>query len=469
MALAIGCGQPNATFTTSEGTKGLPREARRGFEVEVNGEDVEISGIEDYLLENFGTPHELVAWLRLPVDFGGQKGVVGSQDSAEPASNLKVDVENGETITGAASLVWLSGDSAGETVKISGYDAETGVVKLDEKVTAAKGTTFIINPGRNLADGRRLYMTHCSHCHGTAGDGAGPTAEYLNPKPRDYRHGTFKFTSTKKDSRATTNDLKRIVKLGIPGTYMPSFMLLDGDELDTIIEYVRFLAMRGQYERLLVAEVADYSTEAIKSRVANGESKSDVIDELKDLMTSSLPTVSDDNATDIGKSWVNAELEESRVTPSVGRVEDTLASRARGRALFLSKDVNCANCHGPNGLGNGPQTEEYELDGGKPKALPGLYDDWGNIVKPRNLTTGIYRGGRRPIDIFCRIYSGIKGAKMTPYGGKIKDEEIWDIVNYVLSIPHEDSVSADAATTEQPVSKPATESEVAPSPEDAGE
>ena len=42
---------------------------------------------------------------------------------------------------------------------------------------------------------RGLYRQHCAHCHGITGDGAGPTAAYLNPYPRDYRMGIFKFKS----------------------------------------------------------------------------------------------------------------------------------------------------------------------------------------------------------------------------------------------------------------------------------
>ena len=50
--------------------------------------------------------------------------------------------------------------------------------------------------GWRLKDGRNLYMQHCLHCHGVSGDGAGPTAKFLNPRPRDYRQGIFKFKST---------------------------------------------------------------------------------------------------------------------------------------------------------------------------------------------------------------------------------------------------------------------------------
>ena len=46
-----------------------------------------------------------------------------------------------------------------------------------------------------LERGSRLYRVHCLHCHGVAGDGRGPTARWVNPHPRDYRQGLFKFVS----------------------------------------------------------------------------------------------------------------------------------------------------------------------------------------------------------------------------------------------------------------------------------
>src|SRR6202040_1877296 len=47
-----------------------------------------------------------------------------------------------------------------------------------------------------LADGAMLYRRHCLHCHGLSGDGRGHTAPWINPHPRDFRQGIFKFTSS---------------------------------------------------------------------------------------------------------------------------------------------------------------------------------------------------------------------------------------------------------------------------------
>ena len=60
---------------------------------------------------------------------------------------------------------------------------------------------------------RGLYREHCAHCHGITGDGNGPTAAFLNPYPRDYRPGKFKFKSTpiglKADARRPEEDRAR--------------------------------------------------------------------------------------------------------------------------------------------------------------------------------------------------------------------------------------------------------------------
>ena len=63
------------------------------------------------------------------------------------------------------------------------------------------------------------------------------------------------------------------------------------------------------------------------------------------------------------------------------------------------------------------------------------YDAWGTIVRPTDLTTGIYRGGRRPIDLYWRIHSGINGVSM-PASEKLEPKDIWDLVNFLQVLPY---------------------------------
>ena len=44
-----------------------------------------------------------------------------------------------------------------------------------------------------VSRGKPLFAQHCAACHGISGDGAGPTAALLDPYPRDFRNGVFKY------------------------------------------------------------------------------------------------------------------------------------------------------------------------------------------------------------------------------------------------------------------------------------
>ena len=72
-------------------------------------------------------------------------------------------------------------------------------------------------------------------------------------------------------------------------------------------------------------------------------------------------------------------------------------------------------------------------------------DDWGNPLRPANLNRGVYKGGRRPIDIYWRIAKGINGAQMPAhYPSPFDEKKMWDVVNFVLALPYEPELLRDA-------------------------
>ena len=142
----------------------------------------------------------------------------------------------------------------------------------------------------------------------------------------------------------------------------------------------------------------------------------------------------------VSSAWVRAEDASSVIHPSIHRVEDTTESRERGRLLYMGDKTKCYTCHGPTGRGDGVANEDFWAMPGSSQKYErrGLHDEWGNPLKPRNLTLGQYRGGRRPVDLFRRMYAGIKGTPMPAFGGTaLTDEQLWDLVNYVMSLPYE--------------------------------
>jgi len=287
-----------------------------------------------------------------------------------------------------------------------------------------------------------LFRRHCVHCHGISGDGAGPTAAFMTPYPRDYRQGKFKFKSTERSSKPTRDDLKRILVDGIPGTSMPSFALLPEEQIDALVEYVAYLSMRGETETQLARLLMDLGEDDEGNLEPYPTDPDFLIEEVL------YPVVD---------RWLAAEDEviavDPETAPPADRSPQELAeSIAKGRDLFYSNRANCASCHGPSGLGDGQLTD---------------FDDWNRSVKefaeshpdvdvaslgllpvqtikPRNLRQGIYRGGRRPIDLYRRIHAGINGVPMPGVGpsspgleGTLSPEEIWNLVDYVRAMPEE--------------------------------
>jgi len=149
--------------------------------------------------------------------------------------------------------------------------------------------------------------------------------------------------------------------------------------------------------------------------------------------------------------------------------------------LFAGDKAKCFSCHGMTAIGDGRKVSEPLYDvWNKDKAktamdltaardrlanddaltgdarasverdverLTNVLSSYSLPVQdqmPRNLRAGKYRFGRRPIDLYRRIYAGINGTEM-PGGGPanpgakatLSDKEIWQLVDYVLSLPYE--------------------------------
>ncbi len=88
--------------------------------------------------------------------------------------------------------------------------------------------------------GERVYLRNCAMCHGVKGDGKGPAARALQPAPRDFTTGEYKFRSTDSGSVPTDDDLRRTIDLGVPGTEMPAWgPLLTSEERDAVIDHIK--------------------------------------------------------------------------------------------------------------------------------------------------------------------------------------------------------------------------------------
>jgi len=270
-----------------------------------------------------------------------------------------------------------------------------------------------------LAEGSALYRIHCLHCHGVNGDGRGVTAKWVNPHPRDFRQGLFKFQSVDQVAGGQSGlpprreDLKRTLVHGVEGTAMPAFNLLDGKKIDALVSYVIHLSIRGQTE-------FDTIKTGFDSALAL-----DVEDTLPEYMKKIFDITV--------KKWEKSQTRAIKVRPypfpeGVDNPEYK-ESVQRGYHYFMgneekapgAKGLNCVSCH----VNFGRQSM-YK------------WDSWGTLAKPNNLTNGIYRGGRRPTDVYYRIHSGINGSNMPAFGvnEKTNPNAVWDLVNFIQVLPY---------------------------------
>jgi mono/diheme cytochrome c family protein len=307
-------------------------------------------------------------------------------------------------ITGLALAVLATGCARTVEPEFTSSDAVQKLpAELQKKVVAALnvqcGTAAVPKllgdekvESERLKHAQALYSHNCSRCHGDSGDGKGLMAAYMRPRPRDYRRGVFKFTSTPYGSKPRRADLLRTLRRGIPGTSMPSFRLLPNDDIEALVDYVLVLTHRGEMELELAIEAdsagdlsAVFPAEAVKSVLEN---------------------------------WEKATTAEVQpLTPAPVFAADTIR---KGREAFLTK--GCSKCHGEDGRG---LTRENTFT-----------DIWGFQTRAADLTSGMLRGGSEPIDVYRRIYSGINGTPMPSFSGTLTQEPqtFWNLVSYVIYV-----------------------------------
>src|SRR6266581_4255492 len=82
-------------------------------------------------------------------------------------------------------------------------------------MAAAPETQQRVTPPRV---GQAVYQQHCAACHGANGQGNGPAAVWLYPKPRHFDSGLFKIRSTPSSFLPTDEDLFQTITRGMPGS-----------------------------------------------------------------------------------------------------------------------------------------------------------------------------------------------------------------------------------------------------------
>jgi mono/diheme cytochrome c family protein len=362
---------------------------------------------------------------------------------------------------------------------LSSDDDLKDLISLDNLTMAAGPAPATAAPG-NVG----LFRQQCATCHGETGQGRGVVAASQNPYPRDFRKGFYKYKTTGRNSKPTRDDLKRTLVQGMEGTQMPKFDKLNDQQINAIVDYIIYLSIRGELERKLLAEAAyEYSPNMplFDKAKADAETKVKVDDDEevynKELYEEQME-LAQTELTDIATTWLDAtdeveELDEPEQTVVAGLdgqqdvdAAELEASIARGKSLFVNTTAACSKCHGETGNGIGSQLPDYDdwtkewtaqinidpksQDDVLPFLVRGAMQP--QPLPPRNLIEGKLRGGRDPASVYHRLRFGIAGSPMPAATLKQGDapgltsDDLWDLVNYVLSLKQATPIDTKLAT-----------------------
>ena len=115
--------------------------------------------------------------------------------------------------------------------------------------------------------------------------------------------------------------------------------------------------------------------------------------------------------------WLDSS--EVMVMPVTMMPPMTEESAKEGHKLFLKHA--CNKCHGVFGRGGSMGNVEVGSDA------------WGNKAAAADLTSGMFRGGGSPLDIYRRIHSGINGTPMPAFEKLFAEDPdaIWQLVHFI--------------------------------------
>jgi mono/diheme cytochrome c family protein len=114
---------------------------------------------------------------------------------------------------------------------------------------AATALVAMLLPGSafagDAAAGKTVYDANCSSCHGTSGKGDGPVGAALNPPPRDFTTGDFKFDADGDGKPGTDADLTLVIQKGAMAfggsALMAPWPTLNDAQIGDIIAHIRSL------------------------------------------------------------------------------------------------------------------------------------------------------------------------------------------------------------------------------------
>jgi len=293
------------------------------------------------------------------------------------------------------------------------------------------------------ARGRARFLVSCAGCHGDRADGNGPAARFFpDHPPRNLLRGDYKFRSTR-DTAPLDEDLFRTIRQGA-GPSMPAWPQLSDAQVWDLVLYLKSIHPYFLTQELFVTEAGGSGGLAIVQKGADSDDASgarldggSVVKEpdgrwwwrdasgarpIEDGMRAGRYTFR------LGRP-VYDWMEEFRPRPLV--VPDPpfpYSEASADRGLRVYREMQCANCHGPEGKGDGPAAAETR-------------GNLGEVVPPTDYTRGArwFKGGSDPRSIVRTFLTGLHGTPMPSFATDLAavtsvpaPEAPWNLAHYVM-------------------------------------
>jgi len=95
----------------------------------------------------------------------------------------------------------------------------------------------------SVAAGKKAFEEHCTDCHGDAGKGDGPAAQYTDPKPPDLTDAEWKHGSS-------DGEIFTVIHDGVHDTDMKAFSKkLNEHQIWDVVNYIRSLGPKASGKR----------------------------------------------------------------------------------------------------------------------------------------------------------------------------------------------------------------------------
>lgn len=246
---------------------------------------------------------------------------------------------------------------------------------------------------QELSLGKDVYDRWCAGCHGVDGAGAGPGAATMLPRPRDFTRAQYQVRTTGTGELPTDADIMHVIDVGMPGTAMPGWEdALSRDEREALVAYLK------SFSRFFESGP-----------------------EPTPLEFGSAPSSS----------------------------EATITEGAR-----LYQEIECWQCHGQAGRGDGSAAATLDDDLGFPNYAADLTRNW------------LFNGGGAVEDIYRVLRTGLDGTPMPTFSDLIEsdivtDDQLWSLAHYVRSLS-----PARAPAVREVITATLDESELPSTPDD---